>query len=149
MPTFAFLKDNVVTEIKKDPDENALMVLGNTHQIIDVTNMVPMPDEGWTHDGVNFIQPPDYVIKDMKITKLAFRQRFQMAEMAAIYTAMASNIVVKIMIDNLSMATYVDLSRTDTIQGVYYMVSLGILSAERANQVLTTPPTAIEHYQED
>lgn len=148
MPTFAFLKDNVVTEVKKDPTESVLMVLGNTHQIIDITDMTPMPDEGWTFQNNTFIQPIGYQIKDMKVTKLAFRQRFTMNEMAAVYTAMAANVVVKIMIDNLSMATYVDLSRTDTIQGVYYMVSIGLLTAERANQILTTPPTQIEHYKE-
>lgn len=148
MPTFAFIKNNVVVEVKKDPEEIVLQLLGSTHQIIDITNMVPKPDVNWTYEGQTLVAPAGYVISDMRITKLGFRQRFTLSEMGAVYTALASNVTLKILIDNMAMATYVDLTRSDTIQGVYYVASLGLITMERAQQILTTPPSAHEHYKE-
>lgn len=148
MPTFAFVKDNVVVEVKKDPQEIVLQLLGSTHQIIDITSAVPKPDVGWTYDGAKLNPPADFVISDMRITKLGFRQRFTLSEMTTIYNALSTNTMLKILMDNLSIATFVDLARSDTIQGVYYIASQGLITMERATQILTTPPSASEHYKD-
>lgn len=147
MTTFAFIKDNVVTEVKTNPDEETIRFLGTTHLIIDVTDRLPMPDVGWTLEGTTLIPPPGYTVNDMKLTKLAFRQRFTVPELIGIYTAAASNVVIKIMMDNQALAAYVDLSRSDTIAGVGYLASLGLLTADRMTAILTTPPTMAEHYR--
>jgi hypothetical protein len=147
MTTFAFIKDNVVTEVKQNPDEDTLRLLGQTHASIDVTDAIPVPDVGWTLVGNTLTPPPGYTVSDMKLTKLAFRQRFTITELMGIYAAAATNVVVRIMMDNQGLAAYVDLSRSDTISGVGYLASLGLLTSDRMTAILTTPPTMAEHYR--
>jgi hypothetical protein len=45
---------------------------------------------------------------------------------------------------DLSVATFVDLSRSDTRAGVQLLEQYGIIGAGRATTILDTPPTSIE-----
>ena len=87
------------------------------------------------------------VKQKMRVTRLAFRTRFTTSELVALYTAMQSNIMLQIINDNLLAATYIDLNRTETINAVYYIASLGVISMDRAAQILTTKPTDLELYR--
>jgi len=81
------------------------------------------------------------------ITKLAFRERFTTSELLGVYTAIPTYPLLQIMIDNQAVSTFIDLSRSDTISGVDYLVSIGLLTLTRATTILTTPPSAMEIYQ--
>lgn len=142
----AIVDDNVVISIQTIPDDGGVSYSALSHQhqaVIDIGTMVPSPAIGWTFDGANLISNG---ATSMKITKLAFRNRFTIAEMTGIYATMQSNYTLQAMQGNLAVATFIDLSRADTIAGVGYLVSLGIITPARANAILTTPPSAIEVY---
>lgn len=78
------------------------------------------------------------------ITKLAFRNRFTIAEKTALYEAAKTEVEVQIYLDDIQAATYIDLSRPDTIAGVQQLEALGVLAEGRAAEILTTLPSATE-----
>lgn len=84
------------------------------------------------------------VINDSRITKLAFRQRFTFAERVAIETAAETDASVRVMLKDQEAATFIDLSRQDTIDGVNALASGGLITAQRASEILTNPIQDIE-----
>lgn len=83
------------------------------------------------------------------ITKLAFRNRFTMAEkvtieIASIDDPIASMAVrqqaagLRVYLKDLDNATYIDLARPDTQSGVQQLEALGIIGAGRAVGILST-----------
>lgn len=76
---------------------------------------------------------------DLRITKLAFRNRFTAAEKTALYTAAKTNVDIQIYLDDVNAATFIDLQRPDTRAAVHGLESLGLLAAGRALQVLDAP----------
>lgn len=84
------------------------------------------------------------------LTVLAFRQRFTMAEKTAIELASQDSpsatseerhqaAALRAYLGDLAVATFVDLARADTIAGVNQLEAFGVLTAGRAEQILTTP----------
>ena len=49
--------------------------------------------------------------------------------------------------NNLSVATFIDLQRPDTIAAVNCLATAGIITLDRATEILTTPPTEVELYR--
>ena len=74
-----------------------------------------------------------------QITRLAFRQRFTLAEKVAIETAAETDATTRVMLKDQEAASYIDLNRQDTINGINYLVSEGHLTAARGEEILTTP----------
>jgi hypothetical protein len=90
-----------------------------------------------------------------KITVLAFRNRFTTNEKIAIDIASIDNpaatmeqrqmaAMLRVNAADLAVATFVDLSRPDTRQGVQLLEQFGIIGPGRAATILDTPPTALE-----
>lgn len=85
-----------------------------------------------------------------RVTLLAFLSRFSMDEYVAIDMASIGDTVKAATVRavmarvNAASATYVDLDRPDTRAGVYVLVTLGLLSEERAEEILTAPVQPIE-----
>ena len=119
----------------------------NSQAAIDITNMLPQPGVGWLFTG-NGLTPPADSQTPTKITKLAMLQRFTVPERLAILTYVNANpaSVPAVLMQNIIVATYVDLGRADTQAGISYLVSFGLITSDRANAILTTPPTASELY---
>ena len=88
------------------------------------------------------VEPPPTTI----ITKLAFRNRFTQAEKVALYTAAETNIPIRVYLDDVNAATFIDLARLDTIIGVQQLEAAGLLAQGRANEILTNPVQEIEKY---
>ena len=142
----ALVQNNVVVSIVTIPDDGGISYAQTSQgyqAAIDITATLPQPQVGWTFDGANLISNGT---NTTKITKLAFRERFTIAEMTGIYATMPTNFTLQAMIANQQVATFVDLSRSDTIAGVGYLVSIGLITQDRATAILTTPPTAVEVY---
>lgn len=89
------------------------------------------------------------------ITSLAFRNRFTLPEKVAIELAAIDNpsadmsarqgsASIRAMLKDLDVASWVDLSRPDTIAGVLAMEQFGILGAGRASEILNDPIQAVE-----
>lgn len=108
---------------------------------------------GWTWTGTELVPPVQEEVPPVEpppttiITKLAFRNRFTQAEKAALYTVATSNVLIRIYLDDLAAATFIDLSRQDTIDGVMALEAAGLLAAGRANIILTTPVQELEKYK--
>lgn len=94
----------------------------------------------------------------VKITKLAFRQRFTLQEKAALEIAaldvptapMEQRALAATLRANqadVQAATYIDLMRSDTRAGVMELEQYGLIAAGRALVILDTPPTEEESYR--
>lgn len=98
---------------------------------IDETHSITIPDGA-------VINPP--AEPDMRITKLAFKQRLTQAERIAIRSAAQTNPVVYDFLDILDSATFIDLSRQETIDGLHAIEAIVPEMQEgRANEILTAP----------
>jgi hypothetical protein len=141
----ALVKDNVVVEVKEMTEAEVLAVSNQYTACIDVDGYDPEPVTGWTLEG-NELVDPNFTLPSMRITKLALRQRFTIGELTAIYAATATIPIVRILMDNLMVASFIDLSRADTQAGLGVLVAYGLITQERATAILTTVPSAIEKY---
>jgi hypothetical protein len=85
------------------------------------------------------VLPPQPIV----ISSLAFRQLFTSAERLAITTAGFSNATIRVFMDDESSAGAVTLSDPEVTTGVAALVTAGLLTQVRANQVLAgTAPTS-------
>lgn len=81
------------------------------------------------------------------LTRLAFRNRFTTNEKIALYTAAESNVHLKVYLDDVNAATYIDLTLPETIAGVQLLEAAGIIGSGRANEILTSPISDTELYK--
>ena len=140
----ALVNNNIVTSVVViDDNEYSQHAIGY-ELAIDISDAYPSPEVGWIFDQNKLVNPAGPY---MVITKLALRQRFTIPELVAIQTTLKTNAVLEILMDNLKVATFIDLKRQDTIDGIMYLVSLGLVTSERATQILTTIPTEQEIYR--
>lgn len=90
------------------------------------------------------------IVYEQKITKFAFRNRFTTSEKIALELASLDvptadisqrqvAATLRVFLKDLDNASCVILTRDDIIQGVQMLVQLSILTADRANQILTNP----------
>lgn len=77
-----------------------------------------------------------------KITKLAFKLRMTQAERNTIRVLAKTDANAEDFVDLQNSATYIDLKRKDTIQGVN-----ALFSPERAIEILTAPILEHERYE--
>ncbi len=104
---------------------------------------------GWTTtDNINFAPPSIANSIDWRITKFAMLNRLQPNEIVAINEVRqgggANGAMMEALWQNLSTATYVDLSAPNTQGMINQLVGSGILTTARANTILNTVPIASE-----
>lgn len=142
----ALVQNNVVVSVSTIPDDGGAsyaQIAQGYQAAIDVTGVSPPPQVGWIFNGSSLVSNG---VNSTVITKLAMRERFTITELTYIMAAAATNFTLQAMLGNQQVATFIDLSRSDTIAGVGYLVSLGLITSDRATTILTTPPTAAEVY---
>lgn len=141
----ALLDNNIVFAISDLTEEQ---IQSSSHQVVDISAMDPQPAVGWVLQGNQLVPGPNQTaVASMKISKLALMNRFTDTELAAYYTAVASNIGLLILDKKLFAAEYIDLSRPDTIYGINVLASAGIITSLRATAILTNPITDSERYK--
>ena len=146
----AVIQNNVVVEVANYTDEQIQDIMKIRQTVIDLTNSSPVPSVGWIFNGSTLVPPAGQDGKpSMIITRLAFRNRFNQAEKVALYTAAQAptGLPIKIYLDDLASATFVDLSRPDTAYGLGVLATIGILTPTRVNEILNTIPTLNEIYK--
>ncbi len=90
---------------------------------------------------------PIEVVAPVRITKLAFRNRFTTTEKATLEFAASDDpalpaatrqfkAILRAYLNDVNAATYVDLTRADTKQGVGMLEQYGLIAAGRASQIL-------------
>ncbi|CAN7312136.1 hypothetical protein [Acidovorax delafieldii] len=88
---------------------------------------------------------------DLRITRLAFLDRFTDAEAVAIDLASIGATVqaagLRRYLHKVNSAQHIDLARADLQTGVQALEAAGLLAAGRAQQILTAPITDIERYK--
>jgi hypothetical protein len=97
---------------------------------------------GWAY-GV-YIPEPD---SSMKITRLSFKQRFTSEERIAIRAAAETVPLVYDFNDLVNSATYIDLSRPDTINAVNALEAMALIGEGRAIEILSPPIDEDERWQ--
>ena len=86
--------------------------------------------------GRRWVDPDAVPAVSRRITKLSFRNRFTDAEKLALYTAAESSIQLRIYLDDLAAAEFVDLDYPATVAGVQALEVAGIIGAGRAAEIL-------------
>ena len=145
----ALINSNVVVSVQGLSPDQVTRITPSYQWVIDITSMSPLPGVGWSYDGVSVFTPPTPTPPpvSMVITKLAFRERFTFSELLAIQTAAATNFELQVLQMNMQVATFIDLTRSDTQAGVGLLVAMGLITSDRATTILTTPAGPLEVYQ--
>jgi hypothetical protein len=126
-------------------------------QITEQINQADYPLADFDHAEYNE-EVPAVAAAPMKITKLAFRNRFTQAEKVAIEIAalddpaapMQQRALAAALRANqadIQAAQYVDLNREDTRTGVQTLESVGLIATGRAEEIIDTAPSAQEVYR--
>lgn len=134
----AIVQTNLVIDVLELTESQLISYARVNQAVVDVTDFPDVPEIGWTFDGTTFIPPVDY--EPVKIiTKLALRNRFTYSEKIALQTALASSIPLQVWFADYEVSTFVDLARPDTIAGITYLETAGLIASGRASQILNNP----------
>jgi hypothetical protein len=101
----------------------------------------PRPGPYWTYvDGVfSPPAPPSEPVLPNIISKVAFRFRMTDAEYVGVLNAAKTDVEVQAWVETFNMVTRIDLDSQRTVDGLNVLVSKGLLTQERATEVLSTP----------
>jgi len=92
---------------------------------------------GWTLDGGQWVAPPEpESVARTRLTRLEFRDMLTGAEKVAIYTAAESNVQIKIWLDDLAAAEFVELTDARTIAAVNSLETATLIGEGRAAEIL-------------
>lgn len=137
MHVFARIQGGRVAEMISSRDDPAKHFHADL-VFVDITDIRPFPQEGWGYNGREFSEPaplpPPAPVTT--VSPLEFMSRMTAAEDAAIATAAQSNAQVLLFLLQMSAATVIDLNDPRTIGGVNALAAAGLLTAERAKEIL-------------
>lgn len=94
---------------------------------------------GWVWDeGTSAYVPPAAPASAprTRLTRLEFRNRFTAAEKGALYSAMGTNLSIRIWLDDLAAAEYIELTDPATVEAVNSLEQAGLLATGRAATIL-------------
>ena len=111
-----------------DVDYNVISPLYIPYHELDLTLI------GKFWDGESAVESP-YAVP-LIISKLDFRYLFTIPEKVHLYSLASTDPVIQIYLDELALAGDIDLSKKQLIDGVYYLMSKGVLTSERVQQIL-------------
>lgn len=134
-----------------------------TQEVVEYDAELPLAEhlgDGWRIEE-SFVaeaspnDPPPAAPGTVKITKLAFRNRFTQAEKVAVeiaaldvptasIQARSTAAALRANQQDVQVAQHIDLMRADTRGGVLQLEAAGLLAAGRAIVILDTPPTEAE-----
>lgn len=80
---------------------------------------------------------PPPIIRN-QLTRYEFRSRFTTAEKVAMYDS--TDTIIKIFLDDIQAAQYIDVTEQDTIDGVAYLEAQGLIAAGRSTDILAGIP---------
>lgn len=159
---YALIKNNLVEAIIVADSEFAASITSQWDAVVLVTGDAGV---GWSYIGGIFIAPPvvippppDPIPEPPRyLSKLGFRNRFTMAEKAALEIASLDNpaasmqqrmiaATLRASLADQRDATYIDPTRTDTRAGVTQLETYGIIAAGRALEILDAPILDNERY---
>lgn len=100
----------------------------------DFVEYLQWAEAGNTATIINVAAPEEIV---RVVTKLAYMNRFQDQELAALYTAAKSVVQIEIWLEKFKMSEFIDLDDPRTIGGVQALEAAGLLGVGRAAAILS------------
>lgn len=99
--------------------------------------MVKQPDDSYAfpEPAAENASPPANT-PALPLTKLAFMNRFTLDELAAIYTAAKTEVMVEVFLDKFKLAEHVDVTDAHTVAGLQTLAANGLLTAARVQELL-------------
>ncbi len=149
---YALIENNKVKNVIL-ADEEFILNMTETYQHIEALDNQPLGDKistGWGWDPSGFTEPPAPPVApvERKVTRLAFLNRFTDAEAIALDLASIGTTIeaasIRRYMQKVNAATFIDLTRDDTITGVRQLETVGLIGAGRADQILLDPVTELE-----
>ena len=90
-------------------------------------------------DVIGFSIPKSVVPSSrVRLTRYEFRSRFTAAEKVAMYDS--TDTMIRVFLDDIQAAENINVSEQDTIDGVNYLASNGLIAAGRASEILAPIP---------
>jgi hypothetical protein len=105
-----------------------------------VDDVVPQPEPGWKYENGAFVEPPPFPPPPPLpniISKVAFRFRMTDAEYVGVINAAKTDVEVAAWVETFNMVTRIDLDSQRTVDGLNVLVSKGLLTQERATEILS------------
>lgn len=142
----ALVKNNMVVGIYQPVDDaDYAWIAPMFEAAVDITTLYPQPQIGWYLVGSQLCSGPNGPLPiDWRITRYSMRERFQMSELLGMTEAASSDFMLQMIMNNLAVAEYIDLSSSQTQAAVGYLVEASYLTAPRAAVILGTPPLPSE-----
>ena len=135
---YAIINDHIVGTVI-DADKNTT-ILSN---MIRIDQLDPVPGIGWKYNDGIFTYAEAPIPPSPPMTKYQFRSRFTLAELVAMDNFASSSTLTDVqkatlntITKNFDLADNIDITNSATIQGVEYLVSAGILTQDRATEIL-------------
>lgn len=147
------IRNSVISDIQELDNDQIVALMPSYQTIIDLFGLVPIPEVGWSFDGMNVINPATGLpcSKSIKITQVGLLGRFTFPEKVTIQSVAAglntNGYTMKAWILEFETANYIDLSRPETIAGIQWLESSGLIAPGRSETILTTPLTQTEMYR--
>ena len=86
----------------------------------------------------------DNVSNNTRITVLAFRKRFTLEERVALEKRAREDALIRVFLDDVAAATYIDLADPDLKECLEAAAILGVIEVNRVSEILDTPATDAE-----
>lgn len=143
---YALINNGIVLNVIDSDAEFAATIQGYEHVIASEDAQV-----GWSYDGNTLsaptVPPAPEPVADARVTRLAFRNRFTQPEKVALElaalddpsAAMAQRqqaAALRVYLADVDAATFIDLSRPDTMAGVQALEAMSLIAAGRADEIL-------------
>lgn len=82
--------------------------------------------------------PPLPLPDRVRLTRYEFRSRFTAAEKVAMYDS--TDTMIRVFLDDIQAAESINVTEQDTIDGVAYLTSVGLIAAGRDAEILAGIP---------
>jgi hypothetical protein len=103
-----------------------------------MTEYVDILDKDGNVIGYVANDPPLPLPDRVKLTRYEFRSRFTAAEKVAMYDS--TDTMIRVFLDDIQAAENINVSEQDTIDGVNYLASNGLIAAGRVSEILAPIP---------
>jgi hypothetical protein len=103
-----------------------------------MTVYVDVIDKNGNVVGYAANDPPPPLPDKIRLTRYEFRSRFTAAEKVAMYDS--TDTMIRVFLDDIQAAENINVSEQDTIDGVNYLASNGLIAAGRASEILAPIP---------
>ena len=102
---------------------------------------IPWPVADYTQKGNKYNRDTQLIEEVVPtppcvFSKLEFREKFTLAELTGMYNAVDTDVVVKIIIDDLKISDEIDTCHPALLNGIGYLYQAGYLTYERMMEIL-------------